>query len=294
LHRTVYSMAGTVMLYTIFRQHRPCLCLGDQVGSIYGMPSGDASHAGVVGAFLLDSSPGHPIIGRIVGVAVMVLVAAERVLLGWHSIGQVVAGLAVGVFCHFYSTRAPQFMVFVDSVFMVIVGLIVVNVDPGLQYKKWDDMNIRSWFTQGLGFILFVCVVLGRHYWLQYRTSQTRKTALWAGLYTPLHSPSEKYPAAGVDPTAFHALSLVPGTSTPPASKHEPVNAVGGGSTPNDVVHAEQPNSGGGGGGGDDDSKLSGSGPWPETDWSITLLGAVGCFVLSIIGYIVEWYATYA
>lgn len=47
LYRASYSLVLDVMLYTVFRQRRPCQCSWEggppvQVGSHYGMPSGDS------------------------------------------------------------------------------------------------------------------------------------------------------------------------------------------------------------------------------------------------------------
>lgn len=52
LYRASYSLVLDVMLYTVFRQRRPCQCSwngGDpvQVGSHYGMPSGDSMVGGI-------------------------------------------------------------------------------------------------------------------------------------------------------------------------------------------------------------------------------------------------------
>ncbi len=157
LHRTSYSLCGTVMLYTWFRPRRPCSCPENpgQVGSIYGMPSGDSTHAGIIGAFLIDTAPGHPVLSRVFGLLVMGLVGAERISLGWHSLGQVLSGLSLGFASHFYSTRAPQVMVFVDSAVMCVLGLITVNVDPDLQYKDVRLLRARS-----ASFYLPACIVL--------------------------------------------------------------------------------------------------------------------------------------
>lgn len=273
LHRTNYSLCGTVMLYTWFRQRRPCACAGQQVGSIYGFPSGDSTHAGVVAALLFDAAPGHPIWSRVFGLAVMGLVGAERISLGWHSLGQVLTGLTVGVASHFYSTRAPQFMVFVDGAFMVLIGLITVNVDPDLRtYQDWDDMNIRAWFTQGLGFMLFCQMLLARHYWLTYPDSAQRwaalKASLWAAPHNPIVSAAPSVNASGASD------SLLMGEVHSDQKQADKAVAV--------AAAVDTPT------GGERTDVLDGA------DWSFTLLAAFFCFVLTLIGYVVEQYSTYA
>jgi len=42
MHCVGYGLSFVVGIYAVFRQHRPCLCDGHQIGSRYGMPSGDA------------------------------------------------------------------------------------------------------------------------------------------------------------------------------------------------------------------------------------------------------------
>jgi hypothetical protein len=72
-------------------------------------------------------------------------IAAERVLLGYHSIGQVMTGGAIGIFLHFYSTRVPQLMIFLDVVIVTIGGFIAIAFDQvDLDYKPWDGLSFCS------------------------------------------------------------------------------------------------------------------------------------------------------
>jgi hypothetical protein len=108
LFRMSYAQVLDVMLYTVFRQRRPCACSwagGDflQVGSTYGMPSGDSMSGALFAAWLWDmaSSSAAPAarnnrsdttssgIMRCVAVAVCLAVMIERMSWGWHSLGYI-------------------------------------------------------------------------------------------------------------------------------------------------------------------------------------------------------------
>jgi F0F1-type ATP synthase assembly protein I len=43
----------------------------------------------------------------------------ERVVLGYHTVAQVTVGSCMGILLHVYSTRTPQFMVFIDTIIQV-------------------------------------------------------------------------------------------------------------------------------------------------------------------------------
>eukprot|EP01104_Vermistella_antarctica_P004829 TRINITY_DN15249_c0_g1_i1.p1 TRINITY_DN15249_c0_g1~~TRINITY_DN15249_c0_g1_i1.p1 ORF type:complete len:363 (-),score=48.63 TRINITY_DN15249_c0_g1_i1:46-1134(-) len=174
MHRITYTLVLDVALYAVFRQLRPCSCLGmncsssttySQIGSIYGMPSGDAMAGAIIGATLIDDAPLFPIASRVFGVLVILLAAVERVTLGYHSIGQVMTGATIGVVLHFYSTRAPQFMVFVDGGVTVALGFFTLFYDKELVYTDGNPNNIYGWFVNGCGYVAFVMMMLGWHYY---------------------------------------------------------------------------------------------------------------------------------
>lgn len=66
------------------------------------------------------------------------LIAMERVILGYHSVAQVTVGSLLGIALHVYSTRAPQFMVFVDAIVQIAVSGVLLQVDPNLVYNYPD------------------------------------------------------------------------------------------------------------------------------------------------------------
>ncbi|GAM19840.1 hypothetical protein SAMD00019534_030150, partial [Acytostelium subglobosum LB1] len=165
LHRAAYPLVLGVGLYAIFRQRRPCICDGAHIGSYYGMPSGDAMAGGILGALLIDKAPFYPMFSRITGVLLMVCVCFERTILGYHSVGQVVTGTTIGFFLHFYSTRVPQWVLFIDIIAQWILATVALQVDPALVYQQNDPNNLFVWFIWGLSFqvlVLFYLAMIGR------------------------------------------------------------------------------------------------------------------------------------
>ncbi|KAN0023016.1 hypothetical protein ACTFIU_009099 [Dictyostelium citrinum] len=162
LHRSAYPLVLGVGLYAVFRQRRPCFCDGAPVGSIYGMPSGDAMAGGILGAFLIDKAPFYPKLARVLGVCVMICVCFERTILGFHTIGQVVTGTSIGFILHFYSTRVPQWFIAVDILMQWILSAIALQLDPALIYSPNDPNNLWVWFIWGASFQVLVLFLLFR------------------------------------------------------------------------------------------------------------------------------------
>ncbi|KAF2078565.1 hypothetical protein CYY_000188 [Polysphondylium violaceum] len=162
LHRAAYPLVLGVGLYAVFRQRRPCECNGVRVGSIYGMPSGDAMAGGILGAYLIDKAPFYPVISRIAGFLLMVTVCFERTILGFHTVGQVITGTSIGFLLHFYSTRVPQWVLLVDIVAQWILCAVSLQVDPALGYAPNDPNNLWVWFIWGLSFQVIVVFALVR------------------------------------------------------------------------------------------------------------------------------------
>ncbi|EGC39978.1 hypothetical protein DICPUDRAFT_96398 [Dictyostelium purpureum] len=162
LHRASYPLVLGVGLYAVFRQRRPCFCDGSPIGSIYGMPSGDAMAGGILAAYLIDIAPFYPILSRVLGVCLMICVCFERTILGYHTIGQVVTGTSIGFILHFYSTRVPQWFLAVDILMQWILSAIALQLDPHLVYSPNDPNNLWVWFIWGASFQVLVLFLLFR------------------------------------------------------------------------------------------------------------------------------------
>eukprot|EP00823_Brevimastigomonas_motovehiculus_P005328 TRINITY_DN3910_c3_g1_i1.p1 TRINITY_DN3910_c3_g1~~TRINITY_DN3910_c3_g1_i1.p1 ORF type:complete len:476 (+),score=88.56 TRINITY_DN3910_c3_g1_i1:61-1428(+) len=191
LHRlVVFQFCFVCALYTMFRQHRPCTCDGKQWGSIYGMPSGDSMVASILASLLLDRPPSHALWARILGFAMIIVIPVERVVLGFHTVGQVVTGTLFGLLFHFYSTRVPQFFSFIDGPIALVAGFIFTSIDDNvsLYAHAMKDNSVRIWFTGSIGFVLFTSLMLARHYIQIYGwRTQELNHALSLPLYSPLH-----------------------------------------------------------------------------------------------------------
>eukprot|EP01112_Ceratiomyxa_fruticulosa_P021575 TRINITY_DN763_c0_g1_i1.p1 TRINITY_DN763_c0_g1~~TRINITY_DN763_c0_g1_i1.p1 ORF type:complete len:368 (+),score=50.41 TRINITY_DN763_c0_g1_i1:86-1189(+) len=162
LYRISYSLVLDVALYAVFRQRRPCACMTNY--SRYGMPSGDAMAAGILGGYLLDKAPFFKWATRFMGLLLIASVCFERVILGYHSVGQVMAGASIGVILHFYATRVPQYFLFLDAIIQWILGAVMLHIDKSLVYTPNDSNNLWAWFLWGVSFQIFALLMLLKHF----------------------------------------------------------------------------------------------------------------------------------
>ncbi|KAJ6236792.1 hypothetical protein M0813_27537 [Anaeramoeba flamelloides] len=161
LHRICYGLVLDVILYTIFKQKRPCKCDLDgsgnyvHIGSIYGMPSGDAMNGAIVAMSIFDFAPINVVGSRIFSTLILLIVMAERVALGYHTIGQVTAGASIGIVLHFCSTRLPQWFNFAASSVQFILSWWVLILDnDNIKVEKGSFNNLYAWVMWGNCFLL--------------------------------------------------------------------------------------------------------------------------------------------
>jgi membrane-associated phospholipid phosphatase len=204
LHRMCFSLVLNIALYLIFRQSRPCSCSTDggitwnRIGSSYGLPSGDASCAGIIGAMIWDKKLFHRVFGKCFAVIIIVIVAMERVVLGYHSLGQVLLGSFIGISVHYWNTRSAQWTVYLDSFVQLVGGFLLLHLDPVVSYEPNDNNNLFSWYMYGVGFQLFVVMNLSAFFILQ------RKN--WSKLKWTLHKSNEDFFVQGEDKEIFDQL----------------------------------------------------------------------------------------
>ncbi|EKX42266.1 hypothetical protein GUITHDRAFT_164206, partial [Guillardia theta CCMP2712] len=174
LYRCCYSLVLDVALYTVFRQSRPCTCSYNdekarRIGSVYGMPSGDSMMGALVGAFIWDSSSSFEMTAT--GAFVTMAVMCERMSWGFHSLGQTMAGSALGIALHYWSTRTPLYFTILESIFIVPGGFVLLMLDPAR--AEWSvpsvlqpgfQDNLLAWYCWGVAFQLFSAVLICRHY----------------------------------------------------------------------------------------------------------------------------------
>lgn len=147
------------------------------------MPSGDATAGGIIGCTLILWWPkDNRWVAWLMGLAVMFLKAAERLALGFHSLGQVTSGISLGVTLALYTefspqvwilaglvtglTRFRQYMVLADTTIVALVGTLGFSLDTSLDFTKDDPNNILSWYLGGMAVKLFLVAMTLRHFQL--------------------------------------------------------------------------------------------------------------------------------
>lgn len=77
----------------------------------------------------------------------IIWVSASQVNLGFNSVGQVIAGSMLGILLHFYSTRVPQVLVFIEALIEIIFGITALSINS-LKFQPNDScfysFNISS------------------------------------------------------------------------------------------------------------------------------------------------------
>jgi hypothetical protein len=130
LLRISFGMSQYPWMYAAFRQPSPCWCdvVGADgknhftyaLGSTWSMPSGESLIAALIGLHLAER------FSIAIGVLVMVLVPTSCVFVGISSVGQVITGFAIGFILHWYHTRTPLWVRFLDFIFAVISGFLTL------------------------------------------------------------------------------------------------------------------------------------------------------------------------
>jgi len=189
-----YSM--NFWLKTTIKQERPCVCefegmpftayvLGSENG-IWGMPSGDTTAASVIGFAMIES------LNPLLGFVLMALVGAARVLVGVHSIGQVLAAVGVGLAIHFYGTRTPNYFRVLDVLLNLIAGLVVFFVT---KHDHPDyDLTFSVYFLNGFIWQIFAFIMMFVMYDIKFIKSIIRKAPAQMDIpdflyYLPLNQP---------------------------------------------------------------------------------------------------------
>jgi membrane-associated phospholipid phosphatase len=144
-------------LYLVFKQRRPGRYDKSHnfrpYGSIYGMPSGDAMFAAMVGAAVFAN---HPLFAIFVSISV----AASRVVRGFHSILQVFVGALFGVvfvlMCNEYPLEG-QVAVWLAGI--LLPGLMLFDENVTREAKLGGPNNLYSWWLFGVSTTVFDLVV---------------------------------------------------------------------------------------------------------------------------------------
>ena len=186
LFRVGFANSMTPWLYTCFRQERPCYCQLSSDSEIYhfgynlwGMPSGDCVVAAVMGCQIFEQMHWAP------SLAIFLLIPVQRVVLGMHSPGQVLSGLALGILLHIYQTKTP-FRLRIMDFSLNIVGAIVAFVVTKHQLPDVDytfavgTLNGVVW--QIFAFCMFFVFHSPRRAWDLMRSSTWRVHPVQMGM----------------------------------------------------------------------------------------------------------------
>lgn len=219
LHRICYTLVLDVALYALFRQSRPCKCTDNggltfsRVGSIYGMPSGDAMSGAIFGMLVYDFAPFHPVWGKVIGLCIIPVINMERVVLGYHTVAQVTVGSLLGVVLHIWNTRMPQWTIYLDAVVQLFLGLLLLNLDPALVHGPNDTNNLFSWFIWGVGFQFYVCWCLVPKFFMGGRRNLSKLT--WTMNKTGGDFLNSKQEVQEIVDSALYAAERGNATTTP-------------------------------------------------------------------------------
>jgi len=127
------------------------------------MPNDATMLGGLIGSLLFDESPFWSPMAKICGIIVTLWLSIERVVSGYSSFGQSMVGSLMGIILHYYSTRTPQYLVFVDSCLQSLVALAILSSDHS-RYQQGNQHNMFASLIWGIGFDLFICLLLWRHH----------------------------------------------------------------------------------------------------------------------------------
>eukprot|EP01114_Cavostelium_apophysatum_P010645 TRINITY_DN2463_c0_g2_i3.p1 TRINITY_DN2463_c0_g2~~TRINITY_DN2463_c0_g2_i3.p1 ORF type:complete len:348 (+),score=51.41 TRINITY_DN2463_c0_g2_i3:816-1859(+) len=120
LFRLGLGLSVASWLSVSIRQLAPCICSDSLIPYVnyryYGMPATGSLVSTILGLHMLE------MVSIPFGIAIPLLFAGAEVCLGFNSVGQVLSGLALGIVLHFYGSRTPFFLRFVDVILNLIAG----------------------------------------------------------------------------------------------------------------------------------------------------------------------------
>lgn len=153
-HFIIPPMVTLVGFYAIFKQRRPSVHLvgGKYVafGTCYGMPSGDVLMAATLGCTAIDN--GYVL----VGVLLTVFVSFSRVVVGYHSIDQVIAGaLFGGVSFSLSKVMSEEHFVCLNWLLALILPMLVFFDKHCECVEKNDFDNLQVWVVIDIGYLTF-------------------------------------------------------------------------------------------------------------------------------------------
>jgi membrane-associated phospholipid phosphatase len=165
-HLFLPPMTTIVGFYLIFRQRRPGQTLVNgqwvNIGSYYGMPSGDAMFAGICAGLLHTQKYGIAI-----GISLILLVSLSRTVLGYHSIAQVAVGSSIGIVIHFLKALLNPVHFFWGNGLLAFFLPLLAFFDRDLIANSPRDYNhLPYWVFVDAGYLVFdFCYCLPSDSW---------------------------------------------------------------------------------------------------------------------------------
>lgn len=154
-HLCVMPMCGVVGLYMIFKQRRPTYDVQAkrQIGTLYGMPSGDSMLGAILGCYMSENI--------FVRVLPMILVSYSRVARGFHSLAQVLIGTLTGVILYVLQKLYGDKLCLFIWLFSFFTPFLVL-FDPALKKTEQNDSyNLYGWLFLDLVSLSFDYCVIG-------------------------------------------------------------------------------------------------------------------------------------
>ena len=148
-HLCIVPMCTIVGLYMIFKQRRPCYDTKTQcqIGTLYGMPSGDALFSAFVGCYIAQKNV-------LLGVLFTLCVCFSRISRGYHTLLQVIVGSSFGVSIFFISRLFGDSFVLVNWIVSLFLPLLALFEPKLKEARKFDANNMHAWL-----FLDFPCVI---------------------------------------------------------------------------------------------------------------------------------------
>lgn len=152
-HFILPPMVLIVGLYGIFRQRRPTRKYINGVyynlGTIYGMPSGDAFYSGVICYLLFKKAP-------IFSILLITCICFSRTVVGYHTIPQVVVGVFSGILLCFLKDNIPH-LTFVRLNWLTSSYLpLIIFFDKKFEIVDVGDYNnLQIWVVIDSAYVAF-------------------------------------------------------------------------------------------------------------------------------------------
>lgn len=152
-HLILPPMVHIVGLYGLFRQRRPSKKYVNgvwyNVGTIYGMPSGDAFFAGIISFLLMKKSPFFSLF-------LVVFVSFAKTIIGFHTIGQVIAGALLGIFTGWIESYISMTNFLIGNWIIAAFLPLIVFFDNLIEIVEVKDFNnLQIWVVIDSSYLVF-------------------------------------------------------------------------------------------------------------------------------------------